>query len=274
MTQEHGRASAGWLALREAADAAARSTELVEQLHRQLPGDGLVVHDLGCGTGSMARWLAVQLSGRQHWVLVDRDTALLAAAASSAPERALDGAPVTVETRRRDVTRLAPHDLGGAGLVTASALLDMMTGMELDRFVATVAGARCAALIALSVTGHVTLEPADEVDLRVAEAFNAHQRRRVGGHRLLGPDAVGCAVDAFAGLGREVLVRASPWLLGPGQRDLQQQWLAGWLRAACEQDRRLAAEADGYARRRLAESAEGVLQVTVHHQDVLVRPGR
>ena len=53
---------------------------------------------------------------------------------------------------------------------------------------------------------------------------------------------------------------------------LQQQWLAGWLRAACEQDPRLAAEAAVYARRRLAESAAGVLRVTVHHQDVLVRP--
>ncbi|WP_406830644.1 class I SAM-dependent methyltransferase [Pedococcus sp. KACC 23699] len=272
MTQEHGRASAGWLALREAADAAARSTELVDELRRQLPRDGLVVHDLGCGTGSMARWLAVRLSGPQHWVLVDRDVELLAVAAGSAPQRSLAGAPVTVETRHKDVTRLPPHELGQAGLVTASALLDMMTGMELDRFVATVAGARCPALIALSVTGHVDLEPPDRLDVRVAEAFNAHQRRSVEGHRLLGPDAVGRAVDAFTELGREVVVRPSPWLLGPGQQDLQQQWLAGWLRAAREQDPRLTAEADAYARRRLAESAEGVLRVTVHHQDVLVRP--
>ena len=45
------------------------------------------VHDLGSGTGSMARWLAPRLPGPQHWVLHDRDAGLLARAAGTLPRR-------------------------------------------------------------------------------------------------------------------------------------------------------------------------------------------
>ena len=55
-----------------------------------------MVHDLGCGTGAMGRWLAPLLPGPQHWVLHDRDADLLALAAADAPGPAADGAAVTV----------------------------------------------------------------------------------------------------------------------------------------------------------------------------------
>ena len=81
MIAEHTRVSGEWLDLREPADAAARDPELVESLRRRLPSAGcLVIHDLGCGTGSMGRWLAPLLPGPQHWVLHDRDEDLLDAA--------------------------------------------------------------------------------------------------------------------------------------------------------------------------------------------------
>ena len=63
MTTGPVRAAPDWLALREPAGAAARSTGLVEVLRAHLPTDGLLVHDLGSGTGSMARWLAPRLAG-------------------------------------------------------------------------------------------------------------------------------------------------------------------------------------------------------------------
>ena len=66
--------SAGWLALREPADAAARATDLVDQMRQRLrPSGRYVIHDLGCGTGAMGRWLAPLLPGPQHWVVHDRD---------------------------------------------------------------------------------------------------------------------------------------------------------------------------------------------------------
>ena len=93
MIVERTRVSGEWLDLREPADAAARNPELVEHLRRHLPSTGcLVIHDLGCGTGSMSRWLAPLLPGPQHWVLHDRDEDLLDVAAAELPGPAADGA--------------------------------------------------------------------------------------------------------------------------------------------------------------------------------------
>jgi SAM-dependent methyltransferase len=273
VTTEQIQTAPEWLALREPIDAAARSAELVEEIRRCLPPTGgTTVHDLGCGTGSMARWLAPRLTGAQHWVLYDRDAELLTRAAADPPNAAADGAPVTTRTCLRDVTRLRPEELTGADLITASALLDVMTSDELERLVASCAGAGCPVLITLSVTGRVELTPADPLDRCVANAFNAHQRRTVGPRRLLGPEAVGAAVDGFNRLGFDVLVRPSPWRLGPGRSALAATWFTGWLAAASEQRPELAA-AFSYGRRRLADAAEGRLSVTVSHEDLLAWPG-
>jgi hypothetical protein len=269
MTTEPVRAGSVWLALREPADAAARSAELVEVLWSHLPSQGMVIHDLGCGTGSMSRWLAPQLSGPQRWVLHDRDAELLEHAAGNLPARSVDGATVTVQTRLDDISRLDPRDLVGVSLITASALLDMFTSDELDRFVASCAEAGCPVLVTLSVVGQVELTPAHPFDQLVMDAFNAHQRRRTAGGRLLGPDAVGLAAAAFERRGLEVMQRTSPWRLGPQHADLAVEWLTGWVGAACEQAPELAAAAEPYARRRHAEVVAGSVSITVHHVDLL-----
>jgi SAM-dependent methyltransferase len=269
MTTEPARAGFEWLTLREPADAAARSAELVEEVRRTLP-DRVDVHDLGCGTGSMARWLAPQLDGPQHWTMYDRDAELLDLVAAHPPPTSADGAAVTLRTRAADITRLGDRPLAGAALVTASALLDMLTRPELDRLVTACLSPGCAVLVTLTVTGRVDLEPSEPLDRRVGSAFNGHQRRDRGAGALLGPDAAGAAADAFGGAGREVTVRPSPWRLGPEQRRLTAAWFDGWWTAACEQDPELARAAASYPDRRLAQAREGRLAVTVHHQDLLV----
>lgn len=272
MTATSVRVSPAWLRLREAADSAARAADLVEQIRPHLPTVGpAFIHDLGCGTGSMRRWLSPRLTGTQHWVMYDRDADLLARAAADMPGVAADGAAVTSQTRHTDITRLEAGDLAGASLITASALLDMMTADELERFITTCADAGCPALITLSVVGRVDLTPSDPLDTRIADAFNAHQRRTTGDRRLLGPDAVGAAVKAFIRRGAEVLVRPSPWALGPSQAALAVEWFTGWVGAACEHQPGLNAGAAAYARRRLAEASAGRLSVAVHHQDLLAR---
>ena len=273
MTVEGIRVSQGWLALREPADAAARASDLVDQVRRRLPAAARhVVHDLGGGTGAMGRWLAPRLPGPQRWVVHDRDADLLTVAAGHLPGAAADGAAVTVETALSDVTRLDPVDLSDASLVTASALLDLLTGDELSGLVTLCAGTGCPVLLTLSVVGRVELTPADPLDARVAAAFDAHQRRPTEGGRLLGPDAVAVAVDEFGRLGAEVVVRRSPWRLGAAQADLAAAWFTGWVGAACEQQSDLVAETRTYAPRRLAEAAAGRLAVTVDHADLLVLP--
>ena len=118
-----GEFSSAWLTLREPADAAARDESLVASLPGRLRAP-LVIRDLGCGTGSLGRWLAPRLPVPQHWILMDRDPDLLAHAAAHLPEG------VTAETRQGDVTGLTGADLAGTSLVACSALLDLFTAAE------------------------------------------------------------------------------------------------------------------------------------------------
>lgn len=269
-----------WLMLREGADAAARSSELVERLRSHLEitvpaGDEAIITDFGCGTGSMGRWLAGRLPGPQLWVLRDRDPVLLARAAADMPRGAADGAPVRVRTRQGDFTDLRAAELAGTSLVTTSAVLDLLTSEELDALAATCVEAGCPALLTLTVMGRVEFAPSDPLDAEFAAAFDAHQRRSEGGRRLLGPDAGQAAVDAFEKRGATVASRLSPWRLGAGRAGgaaLLEEWLRGWISAACEQERSLVQHAAAYLRRRLDSCASGELSVEVGHVDVLAIP--
>lgn len=248
-----GEFSATWLELREPADAAARSADLAARLRLDPP---VVVRDLGCGTGSLGRWLAPRLPGPQHWILHDRDPELLVRAAATVPA-------TSVETHLGDATALTPDDLLGTSLVTCSALLDLLTAEEVDRIAATLAATRTPALFTLSVVGDVMFDPPDELDGAVAAAFNAHQRRTAGGRRLLGPDAPAVAAAALARHGARVTTRPSPWRLGPSETALAAEWLRGWTGAAAEQRPDLPVQE--YLRRRQA----GAVTITVGHEDLL-----
>jgi hypothetical protein len=260
-----------WLALREDADAAARAPELLAPLRSHLFAGGrhrrLVIQDLGCGTGSQGRWLAGRLPGPQHWILYDHDPGLLARVRP--PGMAMDGALVTAETREGDLSGL---DLTGVSLVTASAVLDLLTFDEMHDLAEACATARCPALFTLSVVGRVELTPADLFDVEIGSAFDAHQRRRVDRGRLLGPDAVVVATEAFERRGMVVWTRPSPWRLGSGQSALTAEWIRGWVGAAVEQRPDLARPAEAYLRWRLDACTSGGLQVLVHHRDLLALP--
>ena len=267
------RLSSEWLSLREPADAEARSRELVARLRAaDDPTGPWTIHDLGCGTGGMGRWLAPQLDGPQHWILHDLDADLLALAAAGPPGPAADGSTVSVEPRRSDITRLRPTDLAGATLITASALLDLLTERELAELAAVCAQARCPVLVTLSVIGEVAISPPEPLDRGVAAAFDAHQRRLIDRGRLLGPDAPARVAEAFGRLGGEVHRRPSPWRLGPGQARLAAEWFEGWVGAAREQDHELIAVSNGYRTERLAQLRAGRAQVTVGHADLLILP--
>ncbi|MFJ2646216.1 class I SAM-dependent methyltransferase [Streptomyces sp. NPDC087420] len=304
-TSEEPRYTPEWLELREGADAAARATESLEPLRRHLrhlakrpggtagrnspagqapdPGQAprpghahqnhpLVIRDLGCGTGSMGRWLAPRLDGPQHWILHDKDPALLDLAVAHMPAQAADGSPVTVATEQGDIAGLTAADLAGTSLVTASALLDLLTRDEVDALAAACTEAGCAALFALSVAGLVEIAPPDPLDATIAASFDAHQRRTEHGRRLLGPDAVPATEEAFARHDATVFTYTAPWRLAAAESVLTAQWLRGWVGAAREQRPDLAPRAHAYLRRRLAECAARELRVVVHHHDLLALP--
>lgn len=276
MSTETGRVTSDWLALRESADAVARAPELLGPLRAFLAnvpsGPRLVIRDLGCGTGAMGRWLSARLAGEQRWIMHDRDSALLDIAVANMTRRAADGSPVMVAPKPGDITRLRAEDITGTSLVTASALLDMLTFDEVDELAEACVTARCPALLVLSVVGQVDITPADPLDAEITAAFNAHQRRVVAGRHLLGPTAVDAMAVAFERRGATVLDCPSPWQLGRDQAALTAEWLQGWVTAACEQQPGLAAQAAPYLRRRLAECTVGRLRVVVHHRDLLAFP--
>ena len=128
--------------------------------------------------------------------------------------------------------------------MAASALLDLLTAEEVDALADACTAAGCPALLTLSVTGSVGFFPAEPLDSVFGAAFDAHQRRTVvsesGSRRLLGPDAGATAEHAFAKRGAVTEVRSSPWRLGPGWAgrewaELTEEWLRGWIAAACAQ---------------------------------------
>jgi hypothetical protein len=262
--------SADWLSLRERVDAESRSRALVDRAGWMLRPP-LVVHDLGSGTGSMLRWCAPLLPGPQTWVLHDWNDALLGHAVER-PVRDREGSAVTVRTRTGALAELAAADLAGASLVTASALLDVLSDHEVAAIVAACVAAGAPVLIALSVTGSVRIDPADPRDEVFAAAFNDHQRRVVDGRRLLGPDAAAVVADSFRRAGWSVQLSESPWRLGADDAALVAEWLDGWLAAAVEQQPTLREAASEYARTRAAELSAGRLLVAVQHVDLLAWP--
>lgn len=262
-----------WLRLREPADLAARANHLARRTAQWLrPRRPLVVHDLGAGTGSQGRWLAPLLPGPQHWVLHDREPGLLLAAAADPPRGTANGAAVTVEPRLGDLRDLRPADLPGASLVTASALLDMLTLDEVEHLVRCCVVAEVPMLVTLTVVGRVELTPANRWDEVLGAAFDDHQRRTTGGRTLLGPTAAARTVACLRSFGAEVETRPSPWRLGAAHRALTDAWLVGWVAAAVEQRPWLADVAASYLEERRTALAAGALEVTVHHVDLLARP--
>lgn len=252
--------SPDWLALREPADHAARSGELASRLGARLgPGpDPVVVRDLGCGAGSMGRWLAPRLARRQHWFTHDRDAELAHRAARTSPVPA-----TAVVGDLADLT-----DLAGTDVVVCSALLDLLDAADVEHLAALCAGAGATALLTLSVTGEVTVDPADPLDAPVAAAFDAHQRRE----GRLGPDAADVTADAFARHGFTVIRRSSPWRLGAGEAALVEEWWRGRLDAACAQDPSLTPHVAAHLQRRLDALAAGRLHALVGHADLLALP--
>ena len=259
--------TADWLALREPADAAARAAALVTPF---IAGSGAKRHvlDLGAGTGANLRYLASRLGGPQDWLAVDRDPVLLEVLASrSAP------AGVQVRTRLLDLARdLDALPLSGCGLVTAAALLDLVSAAWLARLAARCAAARAGVLFALTYDGRVEWSPAEDGDARVRELVNSHQRTDKGFGPALGPAAAAEAGRLFAALGYRMRSARSDWELGNESRALQAALVEGWVTAAAEIAPREAAALSDWGLRRHEHIATGASRVRVGHIDLAGLP--
>ncbi len=263
--------SADWLGLREPVDAAARNPELTARLldWRRRRGP-LSVLDLASGTGANVRFLAPLLGGEQRWRLVDHDPALLARGEERiGPWAAEQGMSLALEWRRLDLVRDGERlDLADVQLVTASALLDLVSAEWLEPLARRCRQWRAAVFVVLSYDGSIVWEPALDGDEKLREWVNRHQRTDKGFGPALGPDAAGTLAILLRNLGYEVMLRPSPWYLEPKQVEMQTALLEGWVEAA----RQIVPEAENdwadwvTQRRRWIERGESRLRVG--HWDV------
>lgn len=264
--------SSEWLALREPEDARARSRDLALAAAAMLPRGPIAVHDLGSGTGSMMRWLAPLLPAQQTWVLHDWNAGLIDRAMGNPPPLDRENAPVSVYSRPGDLSDLHPEGLSGASLVTASALLDVLTSREVHTIIDACVSVGCPALFTLSVSGKVHLSPRHPLDDAIERAFNAHQLRERHGRRQLGPYAAPIARGLFREAGWRVRPSTTSWRLDQRQPRLLGEWLDGWIDAAVEQDRALRPEAGRYRRLRTTQQQNGELTALIRHVDMLAWP--
>ena len=285
--------SADWLALREPADAAARSVSLTRAIAGPLAREEEVhVLDLAAGTGSNVRYLVDHLSVRQRWLLVDGSSALLAQVplrmsswgiargyepTSVRGELVLRGDRRTCRVRSRLLDLRALDDDGifaGRVLVTASALLDLVS----ETWVRTLAD-RCrengaAVLFALTYDGAIRCVPEEPEDEMVRELVNRHQRTDKGFGAALGPDAAGLTERCFAGVGYRVRRERSDWELPPDAIGLQRPLIEGWAHAAAATAPAQAALIQGWRDRRLIHVENRRSRLTVGHEDLAAWPTR
>jgi SAM-dependent methyltransferase len=268
--------AADWLALREAADLRSRAHGLLRPLQAWWENSGANrVLDLGSGTGANIRYLAPRLPGLQHWTLVDRDPALLALAPDVGDPALLP--VVSLKRLQGDLSNEGLAAVAGAQLVTASALLDLVSAQWLDKLVGACKRARAAALFALTWDGYAswrlqqraTVDPDDEL---VIELVRAHQARDKGTGPALGPAAGAAAERAFKAAGYRTWLLPSPWLLGPDEVELIVALIDGWERAAVEQSPSDTARVRSWATRRRADARARVCGVVVGHVDFLALP--
>ncbi len=231
--------STDWLAQREPFDRAARAhstavfdaSGTLRELHAHLAHQRpLGVIDLACGTGANLRELAPRLGDQQRWYLVDHDAALLAALPDALAawaqahghqlHRDADGSlrlrgshfGASIHCLQRDLaTQLDQLPWAEAQLVTASALLDLVSADWSAALVRHCARADAAMWFALQVDGRCEWSPADPDDATVLRLFAEHQRRDKGFGAALGAAATPRLIEQAEAAGYRVTSACSDW---------------------------------------------------------------
>lgn len=277
-----------WLAIRELADWKSRSAQLVDRVRLTLGSpDTLRVLDLCTGTGSNLRYLLDRIPGRQRWLAVDRDARLLDelleklkmwADARGCSTRTVgrvshlrgERCECDVETRDIDLDRLDAELFTGCNLVTASALLDLVSESWLKLLASRCREAGATALFTLTYDGRSSCDPVEPEDDMIRALMNVHQKTDKGlGGPAEGPDAWSVAEQAFKDVGYRVECAASDWSIAPSEQAFQRMLIEGWAGAAREIAPRRADTIADWLRRRLAHLAAGRSSIVVNHVDMV-----
>jgi SAM-dependent methyltransferase len=283
--------SPDWLALREPLDTASRSAELARTLLSRFRDlTPIRVVDLGAGTGANFRYLAPLLGGRQEWVLVDDDPRLLDSVRgrleqwAERNEAVVTAAPATLRILADGLDcsiRRAEIDLAGdldrlelpeRCLVTAAALLDLVSADWIAALARRCRDAGASALFALNYDGRRGFEPAHGHDALAQTLFNRHQHGDKGFGPALGPDAADAALGAFAELGYALDEAPSDWRIDARFRALQIALLSDWRAAAIELAPERQTELEAWYRAHRAAIDSGGALLWVGHRDFAAWP--
>ncbi len=261
--------SADWLALREPYDARARNPAVRDAVIAAFNGyPSIRIVDLACGTGSTLRALAPHLPAQQNWYLADNDLSLLARASATACPQGVTIAAVPLDLNRNLEAVLD----GPVDLITASALLDLVSEPWLERLTVETAARSIPLYAALSYNGRIKFDPVDPSDTTIIAAVNAHQRTDKGFGPALGPTAASFAIARYESLSYSVVHGESDWVIGPHDRAIQIELLAGWAGAAREIGELSLADAAEWLTRRRDTVTAGRSSIRVSHVDFFARP--
>jgi Methyltransferase domain len=262
--------SADWLVLRESYDARARNPAVLAAVSASVERYSPIrVVDMASGLGSMLRALAPRLSSPQEWRLVDNNSELL----GFARRMIAPSARLTVELRGLDLNHDVEDALDGPiDLVTASALLDLVSERWLDRLLSEIARRRLPFYTTLTYDGRAEIEPADPLDATIVAAANTHQRTDKGFGFALGPTASPTAIARLEALHYAVVTGASDWLIGPNDREIQMKIFAIWGSAAQTIGGVSHSDMLGWLARRRDAVIAGCSSIRIGHIDFFATP--
>lgn len=277
--------SPDWLALRESVDHHSRNPALLSKLAAHFAGrEDILVVDLGAGAGSNLRAIVPMLSARQHWILLDHDPLLLAAALKTIAqwadssraianglEASKSGKSLSIEFRQADLAA-EPAAWGDASpdLVTAAALFDLVSESWIERFVAVLTRAKLPLYTVLNHDGVAEWTPPHPGDRPMTAAFERHFGRNKGFGPSAGLRASKLMADQLALAGYEIEQCRSDWRLGPADQKLIAMLAEGWTNAARETGEVPAPAIVEWLAARQVES----VSCLVHHEDLLALPPR
>jgi len=169
-----------------------------------------------------------------------------------------------------DLDRLDAGLFEGRNLVTASALLDLVSESWLRLLATRCREAGATALFTLTYDGRSSCDPVEPEDDMVRELMNMHQKTDKGlGGRAEGPDAWSVAERVFTEAGYRVECAPSNWSIGPPERAFQRMLIEGWARAAVEIAPERADTIADWLRRRLEHLEAGQSRIVVNHVDMV-----
>jgi hypothetical protein len=178
------------------------------------------------------------------------------------------GSAVRVEAL--DFARLEAleHHVTACDLVTASALLDLVSDAWLQGLCRHCRQNRFTLLFALSYDGRIECAPHDPDDERMRDLVNRHQHTDKGFGPALGPDAAARVGQLLESLGYQVIRDRSDWVLAPEAEALQRALISGWAAAAKAISPADAHRVEAWCGRRLSHVDASRSRLIVGHEDV------